>query len=179
MSATHVALLRGINIGRAKRIAMADLRALLGDLGYRDVRTVLASGNAVLTAAGETSDEIGGRIGAALAEGLGVSARVTVLTVAEFAAVVAGNPLLGLADNPSRLIVGFLAGAAERPLVAPLAEREWGPEAVAVGERVVYMWCPEGYLASPLVEAVNKALGAAVTSRTWTTATRIAALAGV
>jgi uncharacterized protein (DUF1697 family) len=50
MSATHVALLRGINVGKAKRVAMADLRALLEELGYADVRTLLNSGNVVFTA---------------------------------------------------------------------------------------------------------------------------------
>ena len=45
----YVALFRGINVGKAKRIAMADLRALLEKLGYTDVRTLLNSGNAVFT----------------------------------------------------------------------------------------------------------------------------------
>ena len=44
-----VALLRGINLGSKRRVAMADLRELLAELGYEDVRTVLASGNAVFT----------------------------------------------------------------------------------------------------------------------------------
>jgi uncharacterized protein (DUF1697 family) len=41
----YVALFRGINVGRAKRVTMADLRALFVDFGYDDVRTVLQSGN--------------------------------------------------------------------------------------------------------------------------------------
>ena len=52
---THIALIRGINVGRNKRIAMADLRAMLASLGYRDVRTLLQSGNAVFTAPGSTA----------------------------------------------------------------------------------------------------------------------------
>ncbi len=47
--ARQVALLRGINLGSKRRIAMADLRELLTELGYEDVRTVLASGNAIFT----------------------------------------------------------------------------------------------------------------------------------
>ena len=45
----QVALIRGINVGRAKRVAMADLRALVEGLGYRDVDTLLNSGNVVFT----------------------------------------------------------------------------------------------------------------------------------
>ncbi len=44
---TCVALLRGINVGKANRIATADLRGLLTELGYADARTLLNSGNAL------------------------------------------------------------------------------------------------------------------------------------
>ncbi|MGH7659270.1 MAG: DUF1697 domain-containing protein, partial [Gemmatimonadales bacterium] len=47
MSGRHVALLRGINVGTARRVAMADLRALMESLGYTGVRTLLNSGNVV------------------------------------------------------------------------------------------------------------------------------------
>src|SRR4051794_32869155 len=50
MAGRQVALIRGINVGKAKRVAMADLRAALEDLGYTDVRTLLNSGNVVFTA---------------------------------------------------------------------------------------------------------------------------------
>ncbi len=49
---TYVALVRGINVGRAKRVAMTDLRALFTNLGYGDVQTVLRSGNVVFSTAG-------------------------------------------------------------------------------------------------------------------------------
>ena len=47
MTDRRVALLRGINVGRAKRISMGDLRALFAGLGYGDVKTLLNSGNIV------------------------------------------------------------------------------------------------------------------------------------
>jgi len=56
MPANHVALLRGINVGTAKRVAMEDLRALMGGLGYGDVRTLLNSGNVVFSANGRSGD---------------------------------------------------------------------------------------------------------------------------
>jgi hypothetical protein len=46
-----VALLRGVNVGRANRVTMAQLRELLESLGYSGVRTLLNSGNAVCGAA--------------------------------------------------------------------------------------------------------------------------------
>ena len=49
MPATHIALLRGINVGNAKRIAMADLKAVVESLGGTGVKTLLNSGNVVFT----------------------------------------------------------------------------------------------------------------------------------
>ena len=58
----HVALLRGINVGSAKRIAMADLRALVEGLGFRDVRTLLNSGNIIFSAPKNRRDDAAARI---------------------------------------------------------------------------------------------------------------------
>lgn len=173
---THVALLRGINVGRAKRVAMADLRALVADLGYGGVRTLLNSGNVVFTAPGTDADEAAARIEEAIAARLGVSSRVTVLSAAEVAAVVAENPLLEVADNPSRLLVAVLTDPADRRRLEPLAEQDWTPEVLALGTRVAYLWLPEGMLAGRLSEAVGRALGDAVTTRNWSTVTKLRAL---
>src|SRR6266496_1648635 len=88
MTRRHVALIRGINVGRAKRVAMADLRALVGDLGYGEVRTLLNSGNVVFTVPASARGDPAPRIEQAMTARLGISARVTVLTAAELAAVV-------------------------------------------------------------------------------------------
>ena len=44
----HIALLRGINLGAKRRVPMAELRALLTEAGYDNVRTYVQSGNVVL-----------------------------------------------------------------------------------------------------------------------------------
>jgi uncharacterized protein (DUF1697 family) len=175
---TQVALLRGINVGRAKRVAMADLRAVVAGLGFGDVRTLLNSGNVVYTAPGVAPREAAARIERALVERLGVSSRTTALTAAELAAAVGGNPLGEVATDPSRHLVAFLTDPADRAKLAPLADQEWTPDRLAVGERVAYLWCPEGFLASRLREAVDRALGDATTTRNWATVTKLHALAG-
>lgn len=177
MGERQVALLRGINVGRAKRVAMEDLRALVAELGYGDVRTLLNSGNVVYTAPGVAPDEAAARIEAAIRARLGITSRVTVLTAAEVAAAVAGNPLGDVADNPSRLFVAVLRDPADRAKLEPLAERDWGREVLALGERVAYLWCPDGSTGSQLPEAVGRALGDAVTTRNWATLTKLHALA--
>jgi uncharacterized protein (DUF1697 family) len=177
MSEARVALLRGINVGRAKRIAMAELRALVAELGYGDVRTLLNSGNVVFSVPKSTKGDAAARIEAALVEKLGVPARVTLLTAEEIAEAVAGNPLLDVATNPSRLMVSVLTDPRDRAKLEPLAEKDWSPEAFALGRRVAYAWCPDGVLESPLSVAIGKALGDAVTARNWSTVTKLHALA--
>ena len=173
-----VALLRGVNVGRAKRVAMADLRALVEALGYGEVRTVLASGNVVFAAPGAAAAEAAGRIETALAAKLGLASRVTVLTATELAAVVADNPLHQGAENPSRLLVAILSRPADRARLDPLVRRDWAPDALALGARVAYLWCPLGILVSPLAQAVGRALGEWATTRNWATILKLHALAG-
>lgn len=173
----QVALLRGINVGRAKRVAMADLRALIEELGYSDVRTLLNSGNVVFTAPGVKPGDAAARIEEALPRRTGVSSRITVLTAEELAAAVRENPLLDVAGDPTRLLVSVLNSTADRRRLEPLQQQDWAPEVLALGTRVAYIWCPDGLLASKLPEAVGKALGDAVTTRNWATLTKLHALA--
>lgn len=175
MPATHIALFRGINVGKAKRIGMADLKAIVEELGHRDVRTLLNSGNVIFTARAKPQ-AAAVRIEKALVERTGVSARVTVLTAAELAAAVAENPLQEVADNPSRLLVAVFNTPADRARVEPLLKEDWRPERLAVGTRVAYLWCPDGILASRLLAAVGKAVGDAVTARNWATVLKLHAL---
>jgi uncharacterized protein (DUF1697 family) len=174
---THVALIRGINVGRAKRVAMADLRAIVEGLGCGDVRTLLNSGNVVFTAPASGKKDFAGRIEKAITARLGISARVTVLTAAELAAIVADNPLGAIAEDPSRLLVTVLIDPAHRKHLLPLKKQDWRPEVLAVGTRAAYVWCPRGMIESRLATAVNRVLGDGATTRNWATVTKLHALA--
>jgi uncharacterized protein (DUF1697 family) len=168
-----VALLRGVNVGRAKRVAMADLRELVGRLGYAGVRTVLNSGNVVFDA--ESGAGAAARIAAALVDTTGISAAVTVVSAAELAAAIAGNPFGTRAADPSRLLVVFLNDAADIAGVAALAAQDWAPEGLVLAAGIVYVWCPD---ASRANAALNRVLGDAATARNWSTVCKLHALAG-
>jgi len=176
MADTRVALLRGINVGRAKRLAMADLREVMERLGYGDVRTLLNSGNVVFTVPKAARADPASRIEKALASRLGVATRVAVLTAAEVQAAVLDNPLGELADNPSRLQIMVLTDPARRAQLAPLLKERWAPEALALGKRVAYVWCPHGIIDSRLMAAVSCILGDAGTVRNMATMARIQGL---
>ena len=177
-SQAYVAFLRGINVGRAKRIAMADLRVLAEGLGYTGVRSLLNSGNLVFRAGGGTAQELAQAIEEALVLKLGVAARVFVLDREELKAIVEGNPLLGVATDHARLIVFLLGAATQRDKLAALDGRDWGCERLALGERAAYVWCPEGMLDSTAATALGKLLGDGTTSRNWNTVLKLHSLCG-
>jgi uncharacterized protein (DUF1697 family) len=175
-SSCYIAFLRGINVGRAKRIAMADLRALVEGLGYTGVRSLLNSGNLVFRAEGATAQEAAGAIEEALVLRLRVAARVFVLGREELGAIIDGNPLLDVATDHARLIVFLLGAAAQRDKLAALDSRDWGCERLALGEHAAYVWCPEGMLLSAAATSLGKLLGDGTTSRNWNTLLKLQAL---
>ena len=173
---TYVALLRGINIGASKRVPMAQLRALLSGLGYADVTTLLNSGNAVFRAAGSSAAQHAAAIAAAIERSLGFEVPVIVKSGKELAAITAGNPLAGAAENPSRLLVAFVQDPRQvralefvRALAAP-------PERFSLGTHAAYLLCPAGVLKSEAGEALLGKAGGGVTTRNWATVLKLAAL---
>lgn len=170
---TFIALLRGINVGTAKRVAMADLREIVEDLGYDEVRTLLNSGNVVFQGKSTGTVRIASSIEKALAKQLRLSSKVTVVGADELAAIVKENPLHRVAKDPSRYHVAFAANATPLRKLATLAREDWKPEALVVGKRAAYLWCPEGMIKSALSKAVAKAAGDTITTRNWGTVTKL------
>jgi uncharacterized protein (DUF1697 family) len=172
----YVALFRGINVGKAKRIAMADLRALLGKLGYRDVQTLLNSGNAVFSGAAEPARKHAERIRKAVVERTGVDALVIVKSAEEFADIIAGNELARIADDPSRLLVALTNENKLLPAIADLTRMKWGDERLHVGKHAAYLWCANGILESKALGPLLKGLNGTGTTRNWATLNKIHAL---
>jgi uncharacterized protein (DUF1697 family) len=175
--ARHIALLRGINVGKAKRVAMADLRALMESLGHTEVRTLLNSGNVVFDARSGAAASHAKTLQAALAERCGVEAEVIVKTAAVLAAAIAEHPLRARADDDARLLVMFTQDDAALAKLQPLQARDWSPDALAVTAHAAWLWCPTGIADNPLGKAVGKALGPVGTARNWATVLKLDAMA--
>jgi uncharacterized protein (DUF1697 family) len=173
----HVVLLRGINVGKAKRVAMADLRALMASLGLVGVRTLLNSGNAVFDARDGTPAGHARQIKAAILAHAGVDCEVVVKTAADLAAVVEEHPLRHHADDDARLLVMFTQDAASLDLIRPLENGDWAPETFAVGRHAAWLWCANGVIESRISKAVGKALGQRGTARNWATVEKLHAMA--
>lgn len=164
---------------------MADLRALLSQLGYSDVSTYLQSGNAVFSApAGTAPAEETAQVGSAetlehqieqsISAELGLAVRCLIRDHHGMRAVIEGHPLSDVADNGSKMMAMFLSDAPAPALVAARDPVELSPQHIRVGDRVVYQWCPDGIQAAPNAGAfIEKHWKVAVTARNWNTVTRI------
>lgn len=175
-SVTYIALLRGINNVGSRRVAMADLRALFEALGFRDVRTLLNSGNVVFSVPTKWRGDVRDRIEKALASRLGLTSAVTILSRDEVTAAVRDNPLSQVATNPSHLLVVVPRDQSDLVQLKELVKKEWAPEVLAVGSRVAYVWCAKGVAKSPLWAAVDRAFEQRGTARNIATLTKAVAL---
>lgn len=174
---TRIALIRGINVGKAKRIAMADLKAIVAGLGHGNVRTLLNSGNVVFECVRNDSSGTARAIHTAIAARTGISAQVIVVTARELATVVRENPFPAAANEPSRFLVAFVTEPRELERIASLTKSSWVPDQLALGSRAAYVWCITGILESKLANSVMKAMGDTATTRNWSTVIKLHAMA--
>jgi uncharacterized protein (DUF1697 family) len=166
-------MLRGINVGGHAKVAMADLRREVADLGYDDVRTYIQSGNVLFRASGSAA-ALQSAIEERLEGHFALPIKVVLRTDAQLAAVVEHNPLVGGGRDPARLHVTFLASKPPAARVAGLDGEAFSPDEFRIVGREVYLHCPQGYGNTKLNNTFfERKLGVGATTRTWRTVTTL------
>lgn len=178
MARVQVALIRGINVGSHKRVAMEDLRTVFRSLGCDDVRTYLQSGNVAFR-----SPDRAARLEKAAEDSiegsLGLDVAVLIRTKEQLAKVVQGNPFLAAGTDPAKLHVAFLAARPDAKRARAVSETSFDGEELHVKGREIYLHYPAGYGRSKLSNAfLEKQLAVRATTRNWKTVTALAELAG-
>jgi uncharacterized protein (DUF1697 family) len=170
----HVALLRGINVGGRKMVAMSDLCDCLAAAGFGAPQTLLQSGNVVFESARLTGEPLERRLEAECRKRLGLETDFFVRSENEWHAVVADNPFAPEAKaDPGHLVVQFLRASPPRQTIAALQAALIGPERVRVAGRLAYIVYPDGMGRSRLTPAIlEKHLGRG-TARNWNTILRV------
>jgi|SRR5215217_2569786 len=171
-----IALLRGVNLGPSKRVKMAELREVLTAAGYEDVRTLVNSGNVVMTSRKRPAT-VEKELAKLIADELGVSTSVMVRTRDELADAIARNPYPEADERPKHVHVAFLKGDVDPERVAALQAADFGDEAFEISGRELFAWHPRGLADSDLAKALTKGVGADATSRNWNTVTKLLQLA--
>ena len=174
---SQILLLRGINVGPRKRVAMPELRALLTEAGFEDVRTYVQSGNVVLSSR-RAPAKLRAEAERLIAERFGFGVDVIVRTADELAEVVARNPLAGVAVDPKRYQVSFLEAEPDPAVLERIAATAAEPERLVAIGRELYAWHPDGIGRSKLwAKLAGTGLGVRATARNWTTVTRLLEMA--
>ena len=177
--AIQIALVRGINVGGHRTVAMSQLREMVAGLGFADVRSILQSGNLIFRSDVRTSDSLEAMLEAEAKRRLKLEADFIVRSAKEWKKVVARNPFRKEAErDPGHLVVMFLKGAADSSDVKAVQAAITGPESVRADGMQVYIVYPEGIGRSRLTNAViEKKLGRRGTARNWNTVVKLGAIA--
>ena len=188
--ASHVALLRGINVGGRNKVPMTDLREVVTSLGHTGVTTYIQSGNVLFSTADTDTAELAAELESAIGERFGIWASVVVLSRDQLAEVLAGNPYPD-EPNPKLVHVVFLNAEPPEDLLARLAAAESAAAAKSSRDTVravghaLFLHTPDGYGNSDLAQAVFRIVSApvkqkkqdlAATARNWATATKLLSL---
>ncbi|CAN5271613.1 DUF1697 domain-containing protein [soil metagenome] len=170
------ALLKGVNVGGNRKLPMADLRHFLADLGYGDVKTLLASGNAVFDAYENDAAVLEAKLERAAKATLGLDTAWLLRSHADLAAIVSANPFAdAAAAHPSHLLVHFHR---DPVLKAPLeALVHDGPERLQAHGRELYVDYPVDIGHSKLPQAMARAkFPKLVTARNWNSVLKLVEL---
>jgi uncharacterized protein (DUF1697 family) len=176
---THVALLRGINVGGHKLVAMSDLRALLSKLGFANAQSILQSGNLVFQSQSRTGDELERFLEQEARKRLKLQADFIVRTAGELKGIVDGNPFRKQAQrDPGHLLVMFFKSAVDPKSVETLQSAITGSERMSANGREAYVVYPDGVGRSRFTHAlIEKKLGIRGTGRNWNTVLKLGAAA--
>ncbi|MEV6687508.1 DUF1697 domain-containing protein [Streptomyces sp. NPDC051578] len=176
---TYAALLRGINVGGSKKVPMAELRAVMEQLGLDDVRTYLQSGNAVFSSTEQDPDALARRLEAAIEAHFGFPVPCLVVDGPHLRAVAEACPFPAAELEGRQLHAMFLSAQPSPERYAAIDAQAFLPEEFRLGDRVVYLYAPGGLGVSKLGEVLHRPAllkGLDATTRNWNTVVKLVEL---
>ncbi|MCX5371686.1 DUF1697 domain-containing protein [Streptomyces sp. NBC_00015] len=176
MTTTYAALLRGINVGGSRKVPMAELRTLLEGLGLDDVRTYLQSGQAVFSSAHGDEERLAAELAAAIEKHFGFAVGVIVRDHAYLKAVADACPFPAAELEAKQLHATYFSTPVEAERYAGIDQAAHLPEEFRLGDRVLYLYAPEGLGRSKLAEQLSKPRvnkGLIATTRNWNTVVKL------
>jgi uncharacterized protein (DUF1697 family) len=174
---TYIALFRGINVGGKNRLPMKELVVLLENIGARNIKTYIQSGNAVFQSAEKNLPQLARRLTAEINKHHGFEPFVLILGLDAIEKAMAENPFPEAEANPSTLHLGFLAFTPKSPDLKKLVALKKESERFHLSDSVFYLHAPEGVGQSKLATNSEKLLGAPMTDRNWRTVCKIREMA--
>jgi uncharacterized protein (DUF1697 family) len=175
---TYIALFRGINVGGKNSLPMKGLIAILEEIGAKNVRTYIQSGNAVFKSIEKSPSRLSKQLAAGIKKHYGFEPHVLLLGLEAINKAIAKNPFPEAEIEPSSLHLGFLASRPKNPDLKKLDSLRKESERFYLSDHVFYLHAPEGVGRSKLAANTEKLLGVPMTDRNWRTVCKIKELAG-
>jgi uncharacterized protein (DUF1697 family) len=189
--ASHVALLRGINVGGRNKVPMADLREVVAALGHTGVTTYIQSGNVLFSTTDTDTAKLAAALETAIEDRFGLWSSVVVLSRDELAEVLAANPY---SDEPNPRLVHVVFRNAEPPpevrdrieAAVKAAAAKGSRDTAHSAGRALYLHTPDGFGRSELAQNLMRIMtppskqkkqpALAATARNMATATKLLSL---
>ncbi|MFD3497220.1 DUF1697 domain-containing protein [Streptomyces sp. NPDC058678] len=177
MTTTYAALLRGINVGGAKKVPMADLRTLMAEgLGYEDVRSYLQSGQAVFASDHGDEESLAAELAGAIEKRFGFAVDVIVRDHAYLKAIADDCPFPAAELEAKQLHVTYFSTPVDPERFLEIDRAAYLPEEFRLGDRALYLYAPDGLGRSKLAVHLSKPRlnkGLIATSRNWNTVVKL------
>jgi uncharacterized protein (DUF1697 family) len=161
----YISLLRGINVGKSKRISKEELIKLHESLGFKNAQTFIQSGNVVFETSISSNKKISDLISKSFQENYGFDVPVVVLTSKELEKVLKKNPYQKEAvKDASKALIGFLSSQPDPAKLRSMNALKSPPNIFKADSSALYLFCPEGVGRAKLPN-FEKTLGVGITFR--------------
>ena len=173
---TFVALLRGINVGGHHKVPMADLRALLEKLKFKDAKTYIQSGNVVFKYEDAPTTDLANRISEVIEAHFGFTVKVFVLSILEFEALFLGSPFSDLVLQKSYFMI--LDKELKSESIETFSKLSNNEEHFEIKTNCIYFYAKNGYgIAKFTSNFFEKKLKVNITTRNYKTMLKIVSMA--
>jgi uncharacterized protein (DUF1697 family) len=173
---TYIALFRGINVGGKNTLLMKELKILLENYDFQNVRTYIQSGNVVFQSRENNKQKISDKMSAAINKNYGFKPQVLVLNREELEEVIRSNPFNKGESGQKTLHAGFLESVPPDPDLPGLEKLKSGNEQFKLKNNIFYLYAPDGVGRSKLAARAEHLLGVRMTDRNWRTICKIMAI---
>ncbi|MEM9412073.1 MAG: DUF1697 domain-containing protein [Planctomycetota bacterium] len=170
---TWIALFRGINVGGNNILPMKELKAVMEQADFENVRTYIQSGNVVFESKLKSAKRLGTILEQLVAEKFGFEPRVIVLTSPQIDSAIHANPFAASTSEFKTVHFFFLN---KKPAVAKLADCEAiasPTEEFDLVGNVFYLYAPDGMARSKLGAKAEQLLAVSATARNLRTVLKI------
>lgn len=161
-----VALLRAVNVGGQRKVPMAELRLAAEGISLRNVRTFIASGNLIFSAA-DSEVALEEKLEEAIAARFGFLVDVMVRSAEQWEALIAANPFPEEADAAPKFLMLYIGKEDAAPSMQEGLEARAAPEEkVEAAGAAVWIFFANGGGRSKLASGPKPGLW---TGRNWRT----------